>query len=319
VLDFGISKQLAPNDGRKLTNPSSSMGSPCYMSPEQMRNARLVDRRTDIWSMGAVLFELLAAQPPFDGDSLPEICAHVMCDAPRPLRDLRPGLPRGLEAVISRCLQKDRDKRFADVAEFARALSKYASPEGRASIPSIDHITSNSEAPVSAERRRPVVDSVAGFAPTVLAPLSAAWSEEPARDDETEARSVKIPGVRSRWGWVIGCALLLVATGVGMARYLGRDIFRPMRGVILPASLREDAIEVLPARPALELPSRFDRGPARAVREPEALTLSVTDGVVSPSPAPTLPAFEPGHANTAAEPVAQPSNDDPYAAPPPSL
>src|SRR5882724_572159 len=228
VLDFGISKQLTFNVGRSFTNPASSMGSPCYMSPEQMSNPRLVDGRTDVWSMGAVLFELLAGRPPFDGQTLPEICAQVMCGEPASLNDLRPDLPRGLDAVVGRCLRKDRDKRFPDVAALARGLAKYASKRGRAGIPSIEHITSNSSPPASVKQRRFFADWVTGFRPTVFDRRSESRSSELAGDGAPERRT-RIAGAPSRWGWALGIAVVFTAVGAGSARYLGRDVARPMR------------------------------------------------------------------------------------------
>jgi serine/threonine protein kinase len=319
VLDFGISKQLSPDIGRMLTNPSSSMGSPCYMSPEQMRNARLVDTRTDIWAMGAVLFDLLAAQPPFDGDSFPEICAHVLCDLPQSLKELRPDLPRGLEEVVLCCLEKDRDKRFADVAEFARALAKYASPDGRASVPSIEHVRSNSEPPHSAERRRPIADSSISFAPTLLE-QSTSWSE--ARmppDDAADARITHIPGERPRWAWLLSIVVVFAGAGAGAARYLGYDVLRPLRGMVIPGSLREDAPDVLPVRRMLEPQFPSKRGPAHAERERDAPSLATADPAPSPPAQTPPPGSEQRNASTAAEtphaPPALPPSDDPYGVP----
>ena len=129
VLDFGISKRLRGNWDRGITNPASSIGSPLYMSPEQMKSPSNVDARSDIWSMGAVLFELLAGKSPFDSESMPEVCAKVL-SAPAPsLLDFDSSLPEELDAIVQRCLAKEPAARFASVAELARALEPFGATQ----------------------------------------------------------------------------------------------------------------------------------------------------------------------------------------------
>ena len=316
VLDFGICKQLSPDIGM-LTNPSSSMGSPCYMSPEQMRNPGLVDRRTDIWAMGAVLFELLSAKPPFDGESLPEICAHVMCDAPRSLKDLRPDLASGLEAAVRRCLEKDRDERFSDVVELARALAPYASVDGRSSIPNIEHITSSSEPPAPAESAGM---SAASFAPTFFQQATAGAEPRDSAGGATDDQVLRIAGERRRWPWLVLFAAALAIAGVGTAHQLGYDVLGPLRGVIISARLGEDARDALPVRVTLEPRLSPGSGLANAEREREAPGLEPSSSPAQTPPSQT-PLFdsERRNAETATEPPyeppARPSPDNPYEVP----
>ncbi len=127
VLDFGISKQLSdPGSGQHVptfTNTRTLMGSPNYMSPEQVRDARRVDGRADIWALGIIVQELITNAPVFRGESFPGVCAAIVADPPTPVRSLRPDVSLALEAIIERCLQKDVSKRFQSVAELAAALS----------------------------------------------------------------------------------------------------------------------------------------------------------------------------------------------------
>jgi hypothetical protein len=132
VLDFGISKAVdeeAPN----LTATDAVMGTPLYMSPEQVRSLKSVDLRSDIWALGAILFELVTAAPIYEAASVSALCAMIAMDPPTPLRARRPNAPPELEAVILRCLHKDPNGRFADVAALAEALAPFASERGRAS------------------------------------------------------------------------------------------------------------------------------------------------------------------------------------------
>lgn len=135
VLDFGISKFSGRDEmGREqggLTATRAMMGSPFYMSPEQLRSAKNVDRRTDIWSLGVILHELLTGVPPFEGETAGAVCAMVAADPPVPLCWVRPEAPAELEAVILRCLEKEPEKRFQDVGELAQALSPFSSKGGK--------------------------------------------------------------------------------------------------------------------------------------------------------------------------------------------
>jgi serine/threonine-protein kinase len=129
VLDFGISK--TPVTGSNLTATQSVMGTPAYMSPEQMRSSRDVDQRSDIWALGVVLYELLQGAPPFGGDTFSSMVIKVVTE---PLPQLTVQLPGELAAIVYRCLEKDPARRFQNVAELALALAPYAQTETQASI-----------------------------------------------------------------------------------------------------------------------------------------------------------------------------------------
>ncbi|APR82035.1 Serine/threonine-protein kinase pkn3 [Minicystis rosea] len=166
VLDFGISKVDAP-DEQDTTKTGQLMGSPKYMSPEQMTSMRDVDGRTDLWSLGAILFELVCGRPPFVAETTPHICAKVLNEDPPLPCSLRPDLPDEIEHVLLRCLEKEPDRRFADVASLVAALEPYAPvPELKssgaraatapASTRTETSIADEDEAPTVAVERAPV-------------------------------------------------------------------------------------------------------------------------------------------------------------------
>ncbi len=141
VLDFGISKTvgLGASD-RDLTHTLAVMGSPLYMSPEQMQASKQADARSDIWSLGVILYELLTADLPFKAETMPELILKVMSADPPLLRSKRADAPEGVEQVISRCLEKDRGKRFATVGELAVALAEFGPKQARASVDRISGV-----------------------------------------------------------------------------------------------------------------------------------------------------------------------------------
>jgi eukaryotic-like serine/threonine-protein kinase len=134
VLDFGISKILGPpGAGADLTKTSALMGSPLYMSPEQMMSAKDADARADIWALGVILYEMVTAVPPFIGDTLPEICGKILTAAPTPLDHALPGAPSTLASVVAGALAKKPEERYPTLAEFAMAVAPFAGPEGERS------------------------------------------------------------------------------------------------------------------------------------------------------------------------------------------
>ncbi|HEY3817826.1 MAG TPA: serine/threonine-protein kinase [Polyangiaceae bacterium] len=137
VLDFGISKSSEAEQEMEtsLTGPADVLGSPMYMSPEQVRGAKGVDHRTDIWALGVIVFRLASGKAPFGaGMTVGSALASVVADEPASLREVLPDAPKELEAIVTRCLEKMPGERFATVAELAAALAPFGTDDGRAAV-----------------------------------------------------------------------------------------------------------------------------------------------------------------------------------------
>jgi serine/threonine protein kinase len=123
VLDFGIATE--PKGTSDLTNTQSVIGTPAYMAPEQMRSSRAVDARSDIWSIGVVLYELLEGKRPFRSEAYSDLCLKVGMDPPEPFAQTR--VPDGLQFIVQKCLEKSVERRYQSVAELAFDLMPFAS------------------------------------------------------------------------------------------------------------------------------------------------------------------------------------------------
>jgi eukaryotic-like serine/threonine-protein kinase len=121
ILDFGVAK-IDPADRRGATRTGAAIGTAHYMSPEQARGERHIDHRSDLYSLGVILYELLSGKKPHDGDSLLQILHKVMTQPPIPLETARPGLPGALYTVVRRALAPDPAQRFATAADMGDAL-----------------------------------------------------------------------------------------------------------------------------------------------------------------------------------------------------
>ncbi len=135
VLDFGISKSEDREVWERTltrTGADSVLGSPPFMSPEQIRRPKDVDGRTDIWAMGVVLYRLMCGRMPFDGETVGELFATILERDPAPLTSMAPHVSPAIAAIIHKCLFRDRQQRYANVGQIARDLMPYTTHKGAA-------------------------------------------------------------------------------------------------------------------------------------------------------------------------------------------
>jgi serine/threonine-protein kinase len=166
VADFGIARALGGDE--HLTQAGSSMGTPAYMSPEQASEDKPVDARTDVYSLGCVLYEMLAGEPPFTGSSAWTIIAKWLSEPVPSVRTTRPDVPEVIDLAVQRALAQLTEDRFATVADFAQALQ--GAPSGLTPIP----VLATLPAPSAAGRRRtPVAAVVLGLGVLVAAAMFA--------------------------------------------------------------------------------------------------------------------------------------------------
>lgn len=224
VLDFGISKFAFSDAGNIATGVI--LGSPCYMSPEQLRSTATVDHRTDLWSLGATLYELIVGCAAFDASqTLPELVTAIL-DKPSPrVREARPELPVELDEIIDRCLAKERDARFRSAGELAGALLPFATARSRVaaeraasmapafdvgqSDPNVDRAPSGS--PPFA-----ILPSVDGETPGPSSPLS--LTIRAAEIEGSKAHTRKSPSSARRWLSITGAGgVAILAFVIGLA------------------------------------------------------------------------------------------------------
>jgi eukaryotic-like serine/threonine-protein kinase len=212
LLDFGISKLPTTGD-LTMTKTRAVMGSPVYMAPEQMRSARRVDARADIWGLGTLLYTMLSGRPPFESDTMPELCAMIVSDPTPNLHDRRAGVPSALVRAIEHCLEKDPERRFASVAELARVLAPFASEQGRAMLPRIEAASLQTLPLVATSPESTGSGRVAAALP--IARTGSAWGA----NSRNAPRGAHVRSLV----WALGGALALAALAFGVLTFVRRS------------------------------------------------------------------------------------------------
>jgi serine/threonine-protein kinase len=253
------------------------MGSPLYMAPEQMRSTKNADGRSDIWSLGVILYEFLAGETPFRADSLGELFARVMMEPHPPLAQRRPDLPAGLGEVVDRCLQKDPTHRFQSVEQLAVSLGPFASARSAVLVARLRDTltgvaggpTNPPPAPAAAQQDLAATDietvnilPIAAEA-AVNAETNTTWEGSRAADPQKK---------KSHRALAAGAATALAMSALGLALWLTRQPAAPTAEPQAAASPPQPA-------PAVANPTKTaDEAPAQKPPAPTAQPVTASGG-----------------------------------------
>jgi len=298
VLDFGISKQAGPAGNMGMTSTQAVMGSPLYMSPEQMRSSKDVDARSDIWALGTVLYEAVAGSPPFDGETVTALIIKITQDPVPPLRTRHLNVPPQFEAVLATALEKDRARRYQTMASFAAALAPFGSASAFASADRIARVLGAPRPPQSS-----AVD-LAAFSPAAVA----------AQTQGAHAVTATRAASSGRASWIAGL-VVLAAAGIAGVAFMSRS----PKTVASAAGRDVSPIgTVAPAIAATPVASQVlaDPPPAAPVAPAHVASVAVasapTAPLAAPAPAPQKTRAPSGGVHTAplgTKPAPLPSKD----------
>lgn len=307
VLDFGISKALS-SEQAALTSTKGFLGSPTYVAPEQLRSAKTVDHRVDVWAMGVILYELVTNASPFPGMTLGEVFSQILELRPASFSELGITAPPGFEQVVFRCLEKAREHRLPSCLELAAALAPFAPPHALArpllvrarsqgpispfaSTARVEGSTSGAASPPAVVESpaqglgQASPSSSSGRTPqgnaygtgTVMAPTPSPASLITGSTAPGVARTFDPPRPGRRASplapVLLGLGLLVVLGGVGGGVVTLR---KPRAVTALPSAASEVAVALSPPPPATEVPTL---APLVAT---ETLPLAVADAAASP-------------------------------------
>ena len=300
VLDFGISKAtnpLSPGSGG-MTSTKAMLGSPYYMSPEQLRSSKSVRAQTDIWSMGVILHELLTGSVPFRGENMGELFAAILEQPPAPVRTRRPDVDPDLEQIILRCLERNPAQRYASAAELSQALARHGSPRSQLAVErtrmlqnAVPAATTNPHAasvymppsgPAMVAQVAARLPPSQAYAPAASGPggplgpsTAAAWGQT--------GSPANAPGSSKTPLFVLAALVLLALLGGAGAFAWHRT--RVVVAAAADASPPPSTATTLAAAPTTLAPSVL---PAKPATPPEAPPMASTIATTSPEAAPAL-------------------------------
>jgi len=239
VLDFGISKAAQADASFNLTRTTTVMGSPGYMSPEQLRSTRDCDARADVWSLGVILYELCTGRQPFGAESITELALKVAIDPTPPMR-LAPD-PPGFETVVGKCLSKDVKDRYQNVAELAAALVPFGPPSALESAQRVARVLQVSPSSLSYAQALPPRPGTTPGKPTTLSNAAGTVGTMSAPRRKTGMIIGLIVAAA-----VIGGTIAVVATGGGADKGEVKEAAKPEPPPVIAPDAGVEAAVVAP-------------------------------------------------------------------------
>jgi serine/threonine-protein kinase len=256
VLDFGVSKALSTDIRAEgtVTTTDAVFGSPLYMSPEQMQSASKADERSDIWSLGVVLYELLTRRMPFDAESMAGLAVRIATDPPTRLIDALPAAPLELEAVIMKCLEKKPDNRYPNVAELAADLEPFSSTS-RARVERIQRLVFGTTNPPRSVPSAPSMRKLLVNGAETLGPVDTGESSAPfVHIEEKRRRTLPIAVGIAVVAAAAFAVAIFVKAGHGTATQDRPPVMTPVQATAPPATVTALASESAHVEP-LALPT----------------------------------------------------------------
>ena len=289
IVDFGISKAVKATHEDKTLTGHHILGSPAYMSPEQLRNSKDLDGRADIWSLGVVAYEMLTGKLPFDGDGVGEIFAAILEQDAKPVHELDPNISKAFSDLVAKCLKRDVKDRWLDAATLARAVLPFGSGDRSKIVASVESLVMRSRNHLEYEtpsEARLVVDLIAAAAERAKSRSIAPPSNDPPPVARSSRRAKEDEKKTSAKRWIFTLVALAVLIG-GMSVFAAARATRAANG----------ARPVLAAPPATTpAPSATSPAPSASVEnDPAAVELpdnaQPTQRPRNKPPKPTRPKF----------------------------
>jgi serine/threonine protein kinase len=289
VLDFGISKLVGNEPSLSVTSSSAMMGSPLYMAPEQVRSAKKVDARADIYSLGVILYQLVTGRVPFPAETLGELFEALFTRATPPPRGHRPEISPELDAVIMRCLAKTPEERFEGAAQLGAALQPLTDPRrSLTSMPAVEAAPAPLGTPVLPAT--PNANATPNATPGLAAPAATQASPGIGLGPTTTSGAVsearpEIPGVPRRGArivWLAGAFAVVAAGVVGVVVMRGRSPEAATSATSAPTG--SAPASAAPSPSAAPVPSPASPSPSSPPLASAALAPLATTGASSAAP-----------------------------------